>query len=487
MDRFLNIVNKFVKLSFKNPILEKRFQKDHLEVFLPQNILVAKITIFLYLSYVLFIYFFIVKNEILLLTSVSFLGIVGALGLIIASKTELIHQYTNMTLFITAVMVGTAPIVYYVLTGNSRALFQVDILLPIVGIFTMYGVSFSLASLTVLVIMMIFMLLGVITGLDPYDFFAGMYVLISGSIVVGMASYFMEISQRKLFLAKNRNTEFKFIIENAQDSIAIFDIEDMHYLYANKMVANCNGSIQEGVLGRTLEEFHPEFTKDVRDAMKRKLEKEGSFSDVYKLYSVAKEAFYYAHIVIQYGYYEGRKVIITFSSDATQEKEAELAMEQMALHDPLTGLYNRYKFDEASQEQITLYARYKHEVSLILCDIDHFKSFNDKYGHAVGDKVLKQIANTINDVVRESDIVARWGGEEFAVLLPNTSKDEAVKAAEKIRQAVEAINFEKVDKITLSFGVSQLKLKETQIQWFNCVDEALYEAKNSGRNKVFSK
>jgi len=487
MDRFLNIVNKFVKLSFTDPILEKRFQKDHLEASLPQNILVSKLTVFLYLSYVPLIYFFIVKNELLLLTLVSLLGITGALGLVMVSKTELIQKYTNSILLITAVMVGIAPIIYYILTENSKELFQVDILLPIIGIFTMYGISFSLASFAVLAIMMIFVIMGFLTGLDPYDFFAGMYVLVSGSIVVGMASYFMEKSQRKLFLAKNSNAEFKFIIENAQDSIAVFDIEEMRYLYANQAAADCNGSIQEGVIGRRLEEFHPEFTKDVRDAMKRKLDKEGSFSDVYRLYSVAKQAFYYAHIVIQYGYYEGQKVIITFSSDATQEKEAELAMQQMALHDPLTGLYNRYKFDDASQEQIALFARYKHEVSLVLCDIDHFKSFNDKYGHAVGDEVLKQVASTINDVVRESDMVARWGGEEFTVLLPNTSKDEAVNVAEKIRQAIETVNLEGADKITLSCGVSQLKANETQIHWFNRVDEALYEAKEAGRNRVCAK
>ena len=487
MDRLLSLVNAFVKLSFTDSILEKRFQKDHFEVFLPQNILVAKITIFLYLSYVPLNYFFITKNEILLLTLISLLGLSGAFGLVILSKTEFFQKYTNSILLMTAMMVGIAPIIYYVLTENSRALFQVDILLPIIGIFTMFGISFSLASFTFLAIMMTFVVLGMLTGLDPYDFFAGIYVLVSGSIVVGMASYFMEKSQRKLFLAKNRNAEFKFIIENAQDSIAVFDIEEMRYLYANKTATDCNGSIQKSILGRTLEEFHPEFTKDVRNAIKRRLDKEESFSDVYKLYSAAKKAFYYAHIVIQYGYYEGRKVIITFSSDVTQEKEVELEIQKMALHDPLTGLYNRYKFDDTSQEQIALYARYKHEVSLILCDIDHFKSFNDRYGHAVGDEVLKQIANTINDVVRESDTVARWGGEEFAVLLSNTSKDEAVKVAEKIRQAIETVDFEGVDKITLSCGVSQLKENETQIHWFNRVDEALYEAKNSGRNRVSAK
>ena len=487
MDRLLGFINRFVRLSFSNRVLEDKFQKDHLEASLPQNILVAKITILIYLTYAPLTYFFIVKNEFLLITSISLLGLSGALGLVVLSKTKLFKKYTSHILGITAILVGIAPLIYYVFTDNSRALFQVDILLPIVGIFTMYGVSFSLALVSVLAIMIIFVFLATLTGLDPYDFFAGMYVLVSGSVVVGLAAFFMEMAQRKLFLTKNSNDEFKFIIENAQDSIAIFDLADMRYLYANKMASECNGYTPEQVIGWTLDEFHPEFTKDVRDVMKRKLDKEGSFSDVYKLYSAARETFYYAHIVIQYGYYEGNKVIITFSSDATQEKEAELKVQQMALHDPLTGLYNRYKFDEASQEQIILYARYKHEVSLVLCDIDHFKHVNDAYGHAVGDEVLKQTAGIIKSVVRESDIVARWGGEEFAILLPNTKKDEAVGVAEKIRQTIEAFSFEGAGKITLSCGVAELESGETQIHWFNCVDEALYEAKNSGRNRVSSK
>ena len=487
MDRLLAIIDTFVKLSFSNPTLEKRFQKYYLEASLPQNILVAKITILLYLTYVPLIHFFIVKNELLLLTLVSMLGIAGAYGLVVVSKLEFFEKHTKSVLWTTAVMVGIAPLIYYVLTDNSRALFQVDILLPVVGIFTMYGVTFSLASVSVLSIIIIFIFLSLLTGLDAYEFFAGIYVLISGSIVVGLASYFMEKSQRKLFLAKNSNAEYKFIVENAQDSIAVFDVEEMHYLYANAIATSCNGDSKKSIVGKKLQEFHPEFTQDVVDAIRRRLDKEGNFSDVYQLYSVVKKAYYYAHIVIQYGCYEGKKAIITFSSDVTPEKEAEIKMQEMALHDPLTGLYNRYKFDDASQEQIALFARYKSEVSLILCDIDHFKNVNDQYGHAVGDEVLKQIASIIKGVVRESDIVARWGGEEFAVLLPNTPKIKAIGVADKIRQSISTVSFGVVGKITLSCGVSQLETDETQIRWFNRVDEALYEAKSSGRNRVCTK
>ena len=486
MEKLVHFINTYVRLSFSNNSLEKQYQQEHLNKFLPQNIIVAKIAIFIYITYVPLTYFVLIKNELLLLSSISALGIFGALLLIGLVPQPLFKKHSYLILFLTAYLVGLAPILYYVLTDNNRALFQVDILLPIIGIFTMYGVGFSLGLIIVMAILVSFCLLSSIMDIGSFDIFAAIYVLVSGGLVTGVAAYFMEKSHRGLFIAKRESDEFSFMVENAQDSIAVFDITDMRYRYANKIALECTETKPQNIIGKQITEIHPEFTDDIIVAIKQRLDQEGSFSDVYKLYSPAKEAYYYAHVVFQYGYFKGKKSIITFSSDATPQKEAEIKLQDMALQDALTGLCNRHNFDESSKQQINSAHRYKQPLSLILCDIDHFKKFNDQFGHLQGDHVLQQISTKITETLRESDIAARWGGEEFAILLPNTSQEDALTVAEKIRQQVAALELEKIGSVTVSCGVAQLKDDDTQKSWFHRTDTALYAAKEAGRNRVCS-
>ena len=486
MRRLIHYMNIYARLSFPNTFLEEKYQKEQLQVFLPQNVLVAKIAIIIYLTYAPLTYFFLVKNELLLLSIISLIAIVGAIALILLAPTAFFERHPYPVLFTTAYLVGIAPILYYLITTNDRALFQVDILLPIIGIFTMYGIGFSLALLIVLSIMLTFCLLSIAVGLSPFDTFSAIYVLVAGGLVTGVAAYFIEKSHRNLFLAKQESDEFRFMVENAQDSIAIFDLKEMRYKYANKLAVECTDCKPEAIIGKKLSDVHPEFSNDVIEAIRQRLIMEKSFSDVYRLYSSAKQDYYYAHIVIQYGYFKGEKVIITFSSDATPQKEAEMRLQDMALQDALTGLCNRHNFDETSKQQITLAHRYQQELSLILCDIDHFKKINDQFGHLEGDRILKELSDKIIETVRESDIVARWGGEEFAVLLPNTSLEDALTVAEKVRRQIAHLDLKKVGNVTVSCGVSTLIEDDTQMSWFHRADTALYRAKADGRNKVYS-
>jgi diguanylate cyclase (GGDEF)-like protein len=120
-----------------------------------------------------------------------------------------------------------------------------------------------------------------------------------------------------------------------------------------------------------------------------------------------------------------------------------------------------------------------------MIDIDHFKEVNDKHGHKVGDKVLVEFANVIKENLRGSDIYARWGGEEFIVLMPETKIEQALKVAERLRKSVENYNFSEISKLTISIGVVQkppleMKIDEVIIR----ADNALYKAKNNGRNRV---
>jgi diguanylate cyclase len=175
------------------------------------------------------------------------------------------------------------------------------------------------------------------------------------------------------------------------------------------------------------------------------------------------------------------------------EKLAEVAQQAIeeqrkkAMHDALTGLPNREAYDERLEQEVTRLKRYGNKLSLMVCDIDLFKRINDNYGHLAGDKVLKIIAKSLQVNIRDSDFIARFGGEEFVALMPETSKEEAKLVAEKLRQKIEnsPFSFKKEPvQITISFGISEFAQDETADEVFSRADKALYEAKDNGRNQV---
>jgi len=164
------------------------------------------------------------------------------------------------------------------------------------------------------------------------------------------------------------------------------------------------------------------------------------------------------------------------------------SLKQLSIKDPLTGLYNR-RFVEQALENITAgIIRRNTVLGVLMCDVDYFKKVNDEYGHDVGDEILKSIAKILRENVRKSDIVSRFGGEEFLILLVDIRKDEAEKIAEKLRKKVESTTFHtKIGplKKTISIGVSEFPIDSTGIwQVIKFADVALYKAKEMGRNRV---
>jgi diguanylate cyclase len=162
---------------------------------------------------------------------------------------------------------------------------------------------------------------------------------------------------------------------------------------------------------------------------------------------------------------------------------------QMSLIDPLTQLPNRLAFERRLEEELPRADRYKQPISIAILDIDFFKSINDKFGHLVGDKVLRMMAKEMKSVCRSSDFLARFGGEEFILLLPQTPLSDAYLAVEKIRQRIESRPFHFQNKpvpITISAGVSEKSTQEETDAWIHRADLALYKSKESGRNKVSS-
>lgn len=174
---------------------------------------------------------------------------------------------------------------------------------------------------------------------------------------------------------------------------------------------------------------------------------------------------------------------IAIRQDITDKK----IIEKMAVTDRLTGLYNRIKLDEVFAAEIERCRRYKQSLSIILMDLDRFKSVNDNYGHQVGDKVLVETAELLKAHVRISDTVGRWGGEEFLILCPETKLDDALGVAEKLRMAIEKYTFPVVGSKTGSFGVSCFLEGDNEDSMVSRADEALYDAKKCGRNQVRSK
>jgi diguanylate cyclase (GGDEF)-like protein/hemerythrin-like metal-binding protein/PAS domain S-box-containing protein len=168
------------------------------------------------------------------------------------------------------------------------------------------------------------------------------------------------------------------------------------------------------------------------------------------------------------------------------KKEHESILETLANRDQLTGIYNRHYFDEVVGEAVSRSDRYGNALSMVIFDLDFFKQVNDTWGHVIGDQVLVNIAAEALSCLRQSDVLVRWGGEEFAILMPGTSVAGAFQVAEKIRLCLEGINHESAGKVTASFGVAERQAYESSIEWFERVDQAMFKAKSQGRNMVVS-
>lgn len=174
--------------------------------------------------------------------------------------------------------------------------------------------------------------------------------------------------------------------------------------------------------------------------------------------------------------------VISHHREILQEKINEITF--LSQHDYLTGIFNRRYFYEAIESEQQRSRRYKQQNALIMFDIDFFKHINDSYGHETGDKILKEVTRVVSANLRQNDIFARWGGEEFMIFLPHATDEGAIALAEKLRQLIENNPFEKKIKVTCSFGVTTVNADDEYSQKIQEIDKALYDAKNNGRNCI---
>lgn len=175
------------------------------------------------------------------------------------------------------------------------------------------------------------------------------------------------------------------------------------------------------------------------------------------------------------------------TAESTLQTQAQEIASYMAeaRTDALTSLPNRRAFDDEISRRFATWQRHGTAFFILIVDIDHFKMFNDRYGHLVGDSVLAEVARCLRETLRESDLVARYGGEEFAVLLPNQHMDEAIRATQRTREAIESAEFESEGrklKVTVSCGLAQSLPDESLTDLIKRADKALYSSKRSGRN-----
>lgn len=184
-------------------------------------------------------------------------------------------------------------------------------------------------------------------------------------------------------------------------------------------------------------------------------------------------------------------IVYDVTDIASHKLELEAANEELSIlskTDRLTQIFNRGHWEECLRTEFKRYTRGHNLSSLLMLDIDHFKRVNDGYGHQAGDDCIKALADTITQCIRETDIAGRYGGEEFAVLLPDTTAEEALVLAERIRVTIENLTVQHNDidiNFTISLGIAEISESfRTYEAWIECADASLFQSKETGRNKI---
>ena len=162
----------------------------------------------------------------------------------------------------------------------------------------------------------------------------------------------------------------------------------------------------------------------------------------------------------------------------------EEELTRLAITDKLTQAYNRTKFDEIITEEIERARRFDRPLSVLMFDLDNFKVINDTFGHSFGDNVLKTMADIVRTHMRKINYFIRWGGEEFLIIAVETNLKGARVLGERLRKAIESHGFDKVGRVTISFGATEFRKDDTEDSLLKRADEALYKAKENGRNRV---
>lgn len=302
-------------------------------------------------------------------------------------------------------------------------------------------------------------------------------------ITFSVAAVFVAIALFWFRLFSIRPLAYDLIIENMSDGILILDNENL--------VVDINPAAQE-LLGMTSKQAIGESVETLLIKWPGLVERFLDVSSLQTTINIQQEerTEYFdiriSPVINKSGLQTGRAVTIR---DVTERMALLQKVEHLATTDTLTGLHNRGYFSQLCEREILQAIRYHRPLSLLMLDLDHFKQINDTYGHATGDFALKEIAWVLQDVIRRSDLVGRYGGEEFTILLPETGIDSAVETARRIRDLVSnrALHYENSTfNVTTSIGVTEFQESQSSSlsELINAADQALYRAKSLGRNRI---
>jgi diguanylate cyclase (GGDEF)-like protein/PAS domain S-box-containing protein len=245
---------------------------------------------------------------------------------------------------------------------------------------------------------------------------------------------------------------------------------------------------QEVIGANWLEEFlPPEIRREMTESFAGIMRGEGQLEDYAEnevlVSGGERRLFAFWNTVLRDG--EGAvEGVLSSGEDITEKWRYEQQLQWQAQRDALLGIYNRRAFEEFLEREMSRVSRRASRLSLAMLDIDHFKAVNDTYGHLLGDDILKELTELAESRIRREDVLARWGGEEFVVLLPDTGDEGARRVAEDLRQAVAEADFPGPGRVAVSVGVAEMRPGEELKDLTRRVDEALYAAKAAGRDRV---
>ncbi|HEV2334351.1 MAG TPA: sensor domain-containing diguanylate cyclase [Stellaceae bacterium] len=287
--------------------------------------------------------------------------------------------------------------------------------------------------------------------------------------------------------ATRSDERFRFIFDSVADGIFLCDADTGRLMDVNATACAMFGFSRDELIGRALESLSTGLSPLVqRDLMTLLREARSHGPQIFEwLCRTREEHLFWGEISLRSTSLGGRPVGLAILRDISERKRKDDEVVQLAHFDVLTGLPNRRNFDVTLRQDIARSKRYGGALSVAMCDIDHFKIVNDTFGHQVGDVVLKSLAELMRNSLRQSDYIARWGGEEFTLLLTETGPEVSEVLLNRLRTSIaDQVIPEIGRRVTVSFGVTTYVKPESPDDLMSRVDQALYLSKETGRNKV---
>lgn len=297
-----------------------------------------------------------------------------------------------------------------------------------------------------------------------------------------------EINLRKEMEKALRESEqnYRALFELEADAVFIIQNQDGAILEANNVACGLYGYSRDELLNLKNTELSAE-PEETQAATLRTVPIEQVVNIPLRWHRKKDGTVFPVEITARFINWKGRSVHIAAIRDITERRMAEQKLERLAITDPLTGLLNRRHFFEKSIELFTRALHQPYELSILMIDLDHFKKVNDRYGHAAGDETLQEVARRLHENVRPTDVVGRYGGEEFAIILPRTDRDETHRIANRLIAATadKPVSVENATiSITISIGIAGLDETVSSLdELLQRADQALYQAKKDGRNR----